>query len=189
MARAGLTRAAVAERAYDIARESGIDRLTVADVARSFAVSVPNIYKHSDGLDGLRRSISIAATGSLTATMTKAAVGKSGSDALLAVDTAYRAFALENPGVYRSTQVVAAAGDAEHEAVSEAAVGLFVSVLSGYRIPKTRMIDVVRTVRSTLHGFVSLEIAGGFGMPRDVGRSFGFALKLIDEALTESASK
>ena len=189
MPRAGLTRTAVAERAYEIACKVGIDKLTVADVARSFGVSVPNIYKHADGLEGLRRSISIAATAGLTAAMTKAAVGRSGSDALVAVGTAYRAFALENPGVYPSTQVVPNPGDVQHEAAANAAVDLFVSVLDGYRIPKSRTVDVVRAVRSMLHGFVSLEVAGGFGMPREITRSFAYALTLIENALSESAGR
>ena len=31
---------------------------------------------------------------------------------------------------------------------------------------------LIRTVRSALHGFVSLEASGGFGLPDDVDASF-----------------
>ena len=33
-------------------------------------------------------------------------------------------------------------------------------------------IPATRVTRSALHGFVSLGIDGGFGLPQDVGRSF-----------------
>ena len=44
-------------------------------------------------------------------------------------------------------------------------------------------------VRSMLHGFVSLEVSGGFGLPREVDRSFAYAIKLIDAGLRGSSRK
>jgi hypothetical protein len=38
-----------------------------------------------------------------------------------------------------------------------------------------------RALRSALHGFASLEAAGGFGLPRDVNRSYRF---LVDTLIT-----
>jgi hypothetical protein len=35
-----------------------------------------------------------------------------------------------------------------------------------------------------LHGFVTLEAAGGFGLPRDVDRSFDRLVDALDAALT-----
>lgn len=189
MPKGALSRQTVARAAYDVAAEVGFDRFTVADVARQLGVSVPNIYKHAAGLDGLRRSISIAATKEFTSKATHAAIGKSGSEALLAMAAAYRAFGIEHPGVYPATQVVPDPDDAEHLQVAESAVTLLSAVLDGYGLSEERLVDAVRTVRSLLHGYVALEISGGFGMPQDVNESFRYAVQLLDEGLCASSPK
>jgi len=50
-------------------------------------------------------------------------------------------------------------------------------VLKGYRIEGSDMIDAVRMLRATLHGFVSLEASGGFGLPQSVDATF---IRLVD---------
>ena len=77
--RAALSRAAVAQRAYEIAADVGFDRLAVAAVARGLGVSVPNIYKHADRLDGLRRSVSLAVTKKLADVTAQAAIASQGA--------------------------------------------------------------------------------------------------------------
>ena len=45
----------------------------------------------------------------------------------------------------------------------------------------------VRYLRSTLHGFVSLELAGGFGLPQEVQASFDYLISsLTDHFLTQA---
>jgi hypothetical protein len=46
------------------------------------------------------------------------------------------------------------------------------AALRGYGLAGDEAIHATRAARSALHGFVSLEIDGGFGLPQDVGRSF-----------------
>ena len=41
-------------------------------------------------------------------------------------------------------------------------------------VPDERRIDAVRAFRAAMHGFVVLELEGGFGMPDDVDASFDF---------------
>lgn len=45
--------------------------------------------------------------------------------------------------------------------------------------------DATRALRSALHGFVSLEAAGGFGLPRDVDRSFSRLVTAVDSAFKD----
>ena len=56
------------------------------------------------------------------------------------------------------------------------------AVLSGYGLSGVDLVDATRILRSALHGFVSLETAGGFGMPQDVGRSFDLLVAGVDAA-------
>ena len=46
-------------------------------------------------------------------------------------------------------------------------------VLVAYDLGGDDAIDAIRALRSMLHGFVSLEAGGGFGLPVDIERSFG----------------
>jgi hypothetical protein len=85
---------------------------------------------------------------------------------------AYRDYGLSHPGRYPLTQRVPDALDPEHLAAAELAVQTVVAALRGYGLVGDAAIDAARVARSARHGFVSLEIDGGFGLPQDVGRSF-----------------
>ena len=44
------------------------------------------------------------------------------------------------------------------------------------------MIDAVRMMRAALHGFVSIETAGGFGIPQSVDATFARLVDTLDSA-------
>jgi hypothetical protein len=57
-------------------------------------------------------------------------------------------------------------------------------VLAGYRlVEEDDLVDAARLLRSALHGFVSLELEGGFAMARSVDRSFERLVSSLDTAL------
>jgi hypothetical protein len=62
--------------------------------------------------------------------------------------------------------------DAELSAAFAAMVPDLAAVLSALGLPERDAVPLIRTVRSALHGFVSLEASGGFGLPEDVDESF-----------------
>jgi hypothetical protein len=68
-------------------------------------------------------------------------------------------------------------------AAAERAVYTVFAVLHAYDIVGDDAIDATRFVRSALHGFVSLEVTGGFGLPQDVDRSFDRLVSSLDVAL------
>ena len=79
---------------------------------------------------------------------------------------------MAHPGRYPLTQRVPDAGDPEHVAAGEQAVQAVFAALRGYGLEGDEAIHATRAARSALHGFVSLEIDGGFALRQDVGRSF-----------------
>lgn len=46
------------------------------------------------------------------------------------------------------------------------------ATLDGYGLSGDNAVDAVRALRALLHGFVSLEVAGGFRLAADVARSY-----------------
>lgn len=172
MPRAGLSRPVVVSAAADLADTVGFDRLTLAALAGRLGVRLPSLYKHIDSLDGLRRDVAVLAVTELGAAMGAAAVGRAGSDALRSVAHAYRDYGRTHPGRYAATVRAPAADDVDHTAAAEAVLRVMLSVLAGYGLAGDDAIDATRALRAALHGFVTLETGGGFGMPVDVDRSF-----------------
>lgn len=55
--------------------------------------------------------------------------------------------------------------------------------------PTDDAIHVIRALRSLVHGFVDLEINGGFGMPIDIDDSFDRAIDLFVSSLESPRSR
>ncbi|QOC90170.1 TetR/AcrR family transcriptional regulator [Micromonospora craniellae] len=172
MPRAGLTPQVVVREAARLADEVGHHKLTLAALANRLGVALPSLYKHVKGADALAQQLSALATAEIADEMTTAAAGRSGEDALRAVAAAYRSYARRHPGRYPATQRVPDPDDPAHEAAGRRAVEVVYAILRGYGIEGDAAVDAVRMFRAAVHGFVSLEAAGDFGLPREVDRSF-----------------
>ncbi|MFE9246765.1 TetR/AcrR family transcriptional regulator [Nocardiopsis sp. NPDC006938] len=172
MPRAGLTPSVVTADAAAFADEHGFEALTLAALAKRLGVATPSLYKHVDGLDGLRRAVSLLAVAELAERLQASAVGRSGPEALRAVFASYRRYALEHPGRYSSIQRSPSPSDTEAQRLFARPVEVITAVLRGFAIPDERMVHTIRALRSALHGFVDLETRGGFGLPEDVDASF-----------------
>jgi AcrR family transcriptional regulator len=181
--RAGLSAGVVVAEAARIADEVGLEKLTLAMVAKRFGVALPSLYKHVSGLDSLLQKVSAAATAELADAVVAAAAGRARGDALRAVAAAYRGYGHRHPGRYLATQRVPDTADPGHVAAGEKAVGAFYAILRGYGVEGDDLVDATRAVRSALHGFVVLDNGGGFGLPRDVDRSFDRLVTLLDQGL------
>lgn len=172
MPRAGLTTLRVVEEAENVADEVGLTNLTLAAVAPRLGVRMPSLYKHVAGMEALRRLLSIRAKHELADVFARAAAGKAGPQALTAILQAGRAWATAHPGRYAATVRAPDPADNEDVEASNAILRIALAALTGYRLAGDDAIDAVRALRATLHGFITLEQAGGFGLPNDVNRSF-----------------
>jgi AcrR family transcriptional regulator len=204
MPRVGLTPERLVAGAASVADELGFDRLTLAAVAKRFGVTVPSLYKHVNGLDALKRDIAVLAVRELTAAMSSAAVGRAGRDALHAIADACREYAKAHPGRYAASMRGPTSGDAELIAANEAALTVYLAALADYGISGDaggfgRMlngtphldersvndaIDAIRSLRAVIHGFVTLEATGGFGLQRSLDETYTRLIDLLDAAFT-----
>lgn len=187
MPRAGLTRPQVAAVAADVADEVGLDALTLSEVAQRLGVSQPALYKHVPGIDALRRDVAVLAVQELTAALRAVTEGRRGGAALHALAGAYRGYATAHPGRVAASVRAPAPGDDEHARVGDDAVAVLVGVLKDYGVASPDMVHAVRAVRASLHGFVVLEAAGGFGLPESVDESFDRLVAGLDLTLSQRA--
>ena len=167
-----MNRVVVAAAAADIADEIGWPDITLAAVATRFGVRQPSLYKHVAGLAELRRDVCVLSGRELHAELTHAAVGRSGADALHAMADAYRTYAKKHPGRYAASVIAPTPGDAEHEQVAGDILATVEAVLDAYDLAGDDEIHAIRGLRALMHGFVSLEQAGGFAMPQDLDESY-----------------
>lgn len=185
MPRAGLSREAVTRIALDLVDaggSTGFADLTLAKVAAEAGVATPSLYKHVDSLAALRREVAIVAARDLRADLVDRTLGRSGPDALRALVHGMRAYAHAHPGRYVAVQVAPDPddpADAELAATAAEVVGLMIAVLRGFDLPEDRGVDAVRAVRAGVHGFVTLELGGGYRLPQDLDRSFAVLAEML----------
>lgn len=184
MPRAGLSADVVVSEAARLVDEVGREQLTLAALAKRFGVAQPSLYKHVDGMDGLQRLLSLRVLRELGDALRRAATGRAGKDALTAVAAAYRRYAVSHPGCYAYLVRLRASGDDELSTAAEDVLAVLYDVFAGYHITAPDdAVDAARFVRSSLHGFVSIEVRGGFEMPHSVDRSFERLVVALDQAL------
>jgi AcrR family transcriptional regulator len=172
MPRSGLTRESVIETAARLADTEGLEQLTLARLAAELGVRPPSLFNHISGLPDLRRRLQLRGLEEMAARAGRAAVGRAGKDAVLAAAAALRRFAHEHPGLYAASLPSTNTAGPELNAAGERFVGIFFDVVRDYGLEGTEAVHAVRGLFSTIHGFITLDRAGTFGMPVDADESF-----------------
>jgi AcrR family transcriptional regulator len=184
--RPGLTREAVVRAAASLADEEGLDGVTLAELASRLGVRTPSLYNHVDGLGGLRRELALLGLRELGRRIGRAAMGKTTDEATFAVARAYREFVKERPGLYTATvrsSRLAYPGDPDFEVAEGQAFEAVLAVLASYDLRGEEALHAARGLRSLVHGFATLEVTGGFGIPLDLDESFDRLLRTFVSGL------
>jgi AcrR family transcriptional regulator len=184
--RVGLDQASVVEAAVKLIDEEGIEQLSLGRLAERLGVRTPSLYNHVAGLSGLKHDLALYCLHDLLDRILHATVGKSRAEAIFALANAYRAYAREAPGRYALTLQAPDPGDPQVQAIAQQLVDVVRAVLAPYRLSEEDAIHAIRGLRSIVHGFISLEVAGGFGMPVDLDASFHWLINLFITGLSQS---
>ncbi|KOW00054.1 TetR family transcriptional regulator [Streptomyces sp. NRRL B-1140] len=161
MARVGLTPERLTEAGAELADEVGFDQVTVSALARRFDVKVASLYSHVRNSQDLKTRIALLALTELADRAADALAGRAGKDALSALANVYRDYAREHPGRYAAAQLrldpqrAAASAGVRHAQMTRA-------LLRGYDLTEPDQTHAVRLLGSVFHGYVSLELGGGF---------------------------
>lgn len=189
MPRAGLDPNAVVAAGAALADEVGFTGLTMGLLAERVGVRTPSLYKHIANQDDLNRRIGTLALTEAADAVGSAVQGRAGRDALAAAARAFRDFVLTHPGRYAATVGVEPTGPDDPIAVAGARLlDAFTAVLRGYAIDSGEMTHALRALRSSFHGFATLQSGHGFQWTADVDESFEWLIDLIDRGLCQSTS-
>lgn len=178
-----LSRTAVVKRAAELADEIGLDELTITKLGRALGIAPPGIYRHVKDVADLRRAVGQQASGEAAVLLSTACAGLSGREALMALATSLRTWAGEHPGRYAALQIAPDPADHDGQAAAEEVLLAIVSALRAYQLSGDDLTDAIRLIRSTLHGFVMLDLGGGFKQARSVDETFFRIVDFLDAAL------
>lgn len=186
--KAGLSEERLVREAVDLIDAEGHAALTLARLAERLGVRSPSLYKHISGLEGLQQGIALWGVTELGRRMSRAAVGKSGEEAVMAIAEAYRAFAKGHPGIYPFVVQAPDPSDRALERASAEILSTIQAVLAPYGLEGSESLHAIRALRSCVHGFVSMEAGRGFGMALDVDASFRYLVEMFIRGLRLPAS-
>lgn len=165
----------VVQAAVELVNAEGMGALTLSRLAEKLGIQTPSLYNHVDGMPGLQHDLALINAKLLADRMSEAAIGKSGPELFMEVAQAYRAYVKEFPVLYLSTlrsSANLAEQDAELQREEERSVKIGVTVMNSLGLQGEDAVHGVRMFRSVIHGFATLEVAGGFGLPLDCNESF-----------------
>ena len=187
--KAKLDTTAVVHAAAELVNAEGLEALSLGRLAGQLGVQTPSLYNHVDGLPGLQRELALLSTRQLGERLGSAAIGRSGPEAVLAVAEAYRAYVKDYPGLYRAG--LRSSGqqkrvDTELQSAQEHVVQIALAVVSSFGLQGEDALHAVRGLRSVVHGFATLEVAGGFGLPLDCDESFHRLINMFVRGLQQA---
>nr|WP_203634079.1 TetR/AcrR family transcriptional regulator [Streptomyces sp. SID10815] len=167
----------------ELADEVGFDQVTVSALARRFDVKVASLYSHLRNSQDLRTRIALLALEELADRAADALAGRAGKDALAAYADVLRDYARDHPGRYAAARLrldpetAAASAGVRHAQMTRA-------LLRGYDLAEPDQTHAVRLLGSVFHGYISLELAGGFSHSApDASETWTWVLDRLDTLL------
>lgn len=185
MARAGLDKNSVVERAAQLANKMGFETITLKVLADSLNVQPPSLYNHIKGLDDLQYELMLYGWRQMEAQMMSAAVGVSGYDAWEAICRAFYRYATENPGVFSAMRWYNKYQNDETREVTERIFSICAKITSTLHISEENCNHLIRTFRAFLEGFSLLVNNKAFGHPLPAEESFNLSLKVLIAGMKE----
>jgi AcrR family transcriptional regulator len=179
----------VVKTAADLLNREGSDGLTLSRLAGLLGVRTPSLYNHIAGMPGLLHELALFNLRQLADCLSTAAEGRSGAAGLMRVAAAYRTYIKQNPGLYLSSLRASGsqpAVDAEMQAAEERVVRIVLAMLDSFHLGGADAIHAARGLRSAVHGFTTLEIAGGFGLPLELDESFNRLISTLAAGLAST---
>lgn len=177
-----LDNAAVVKAAAGLLNRDRTEGLTLGRVAAALGIQTPSLYNHVDGMAGLMRGLALLNARQLGDALGAVAMGRSGAEGLRAVADAYRGYIKANPGLYLSSMRAsgnASAPDVELQAAETRIVTIVLAMLAPLGLRGADALHAARGLRAAVHGFTSLEVAGGFGLPLDLDESFARMIGML----------
>lgn len=190
MPRNGLTKSLVVQEAVRLMEEKGTAAFSMRSLAEALNVKTASLYNHVDSMESLLVDVCISALQKQQEMEERAIEGKTGTEAIRALASAYRRFAKENRELYLLILNTAASCGPALGENARCIVDPFLKALAHTSLTDTEKIHWQRVLRGIVHGFVSQEDAGFFAhLPADVEESFQTAIHCYIDGLMQAEKR
>ena len=162
-----------------ILEEDGIEALTMQAVAARVGVRAPSLYKRVADRAALIKAVGDAVTEDLRRTLEPdPATDADPRDQIRAIAHRFRTFVRANPRGY-GLLFAPLPPDEAPDAGALAAVGRPVVEVMARMTGEEGALESARTVVAWAHGFVTMELAGGFRLGGDVDAAYDAGIETI----------
>jgi len=144
--------------AADIADRDGWSNLTLSGVAKAVNRHVTSLYAHVDGLEALRREVTLLALDEVADEVWAAVLGRVGEQALVAIAGVERAYALEHPGRNAAMFTHPRSGDEEYRARGRRLAEPIRATFRSFGLDDQQVVLAHSVFSSALRGLVMAEV-------------------------------
>lgn len=162
-----------------ILEEAGLDAVTMHAVATRVGVRAPSLYKRVADRATLIQAVGAAVTEDLAQTLQpEVGSGAEPAERLRAIAHRFRTFVRSNPNGY-ALLFAPLPPDMAPDPAALAALGRpIVEAMAGLT-GEARALDAARTMVAFAHGFVSMELAGGFRLGGSLDSAYAEGIEAI----------
>lgn len=171
-------------RRADLADQVGLDKVTLTALARGFGVKDASLYSHVRNSQDLRVRLALLAAGELADRILPHGGRAGGPGRAERLRRGLPRLRARSPGPLRRHPTAAGPGHGVFLPAAQRSLDACASILRGYGLAEPDLTDAGRLLRATLHGYVSLEAAYGFGHPRPVQVSWEQSLIGLHQLLS-----
>jgi len=183
--RAGIAMEDIVRVAVEIADTDGLQEVTMANLAKRLNIKPPSLYNHISGLPELLNRLTLLALEGFYSELKQAIQSLEKEEALHSLSRAYIHFVRNHPGLYELTIQSPNPEHKEIVVMADKIIGIITEIMDPFYLSKEDSIHAIRGFRSLLHGFASIEMKGGFGLPIDMDKSFRFLVDTFLRGLKE----
>ena len=193
MNKKGLTSEEITKAASQMIAEVGYANFSLRDLAARLGVRPSSLYNHVNGIGEINTAVAVDASIQMNRRLETATQDLPPEEAFLKGLAEYRAFASENPELYKALFRIPEAKQDEDKLRRRAtlyAINPLRKIGRQFGLDEPEIIHFMRCVRSALHGFVTLTSEGFLlhgGVPRD--ESFALLSQMLLNLLKELSEK
>jgi len=187
MGRIGKDKSEIITCAMKIMSKKGLSSLRLSDVAESMEMKTPSLYNHFKGLEDLIRAVQLRTNELLYEYMAEASKDLKGKEAFKALCHAYRNFFKKHTGIYETMTIAIHATDKELLQATFKPVDLVTKILKSVKMDADFGVHIMRFIRCSLHGFVSLESKGNMILKTSADESFEVLVDMLIKGVWSKA--
>lgn len=162
MQKRNLTKEKIIQVSFSLADEIGLNQLTFQKIAEKLNIKSPSLYNHFPNMDNLKIEMTVYLLNELNQKLMQRLIGKSGDEAIKEYANIYKEFAFENTTAYRLFMSIPSTENSELFNLAKETSRIIRQILEFYIKDEISLVNKSRTLRSLLHGFVSLYSFGYF---------------------------